>query len=289
MKLSISTCISELQAGRRFDAEEGLRILADAGFRNIDFNFSRAAENGGPLAQSDWRDWAKHIRETADALGLTVTQTHAYWFYIPDENSPDVAVNLEYLRRSVEASAIVADSPWVVTHPLSLADEGGYAPERTKSFLLSLYRDLGETAARCGVQLAIENLFTGGMRYFGCLPEDLLWLLGKLNDPMFGLCWDFGHANRMQLNPAEAFRQVAPFVRVTHVHDNKGKADDHTFPYFGSIPWAEVLPAVRESGYRGNWNFEIHVPNSATPRALRVQALQTLRALGEDMVTQIEA
>ena len=291
MKLSISTCATELQItpeGQVFDAAAGIRQAAEAGFQYVDFNLAKAAKFSRPLAQNNWRDWAKQMREVADACGVTIEQTHAHWFYIADENSLDVAADMEYLHRSVEASAILGNSPWVVTHPLSLADSLGYNKARTKEFLKKLYGELGEIASRCGAKIAAENLFTGGMRYFGCNADDLCWLMETLNDPFFGICWDFGHANKMGLDQAASLHQIAPYLRVTHVHDNKAVFDDHFFPYFGNVPWKKILPEIKKIGYNGNWNFETHVTYHTIPQTMRISALRFLHDLGEDMIKQIQ-
>lgn len=291
MKLSIATCATEQQitAGEKvFDPATGIRQCAEAGFSRIDFNFAKAAQKGDrPLTGDGYLDWAKAMRAVADEAGVTAEQTHAHWFYIEDQSSPDVAWNMEMLRRSVEASAVMGDRPWVVTHPLSLADAEGYNEKKTRRFLLDLYGELGDLAAKCGVRIAMENLFPGGMRFFGCCPEDLLWLMEELNDPLFGICWDFGHANRAKLDHVPALRAVAPYLRVTHVHDNKGVSDDHFMPYFGNIPWKEILPEVGRIGYTGNWNFEVHVFYHTMPQSLRLPALRFLRETGEAMLAQM--
>lgn len=289
MELSISTCATEQQStaqGNVFDPAAGVRQATEAGFRNIDFNFAQAARDGRPLSQDGWLDWAKQMREAVDASGVTVTQTHGHWFYIEDETAPEVEWHMQMLRRSVVASAEMGDRPWVVTHPLSLNDGERYGEKKTRRFLLRLYGELGELAARHGARIAVENLFPGGMRYFGCKTENLVWLMERLHDPMFGVCWDFGHANRAKVDHVEALRQIAPYLRVTHVHDNKGVSDDHFFPYFGNVPWRAILPELGRLGYDGNWNFEVHTTYQTIPQSLRPQALRYLRETGEEMLKE---
>ena len=213
MELSISTCATEIQntpQGKVFDPAAGVRQAAEAGFRCVDFNFAQAAKDHRPLSQDRWQDWAKEMRDACDAAGVTVTQTHGYWFYIEDEASPQVEWNMEMLRRSIVASSCMGDRPWTVVHPLSLLSGGEYSEKRTRDFMVRHMRELGELAAKHGVRIAMENTFKGGLRYFGCTAEELVWLMETLHDPIFGVCWDFGHANRAKLDHVAALRLIAP-------------------------------------------------------------------------------
>ena len=43
---------------------------------------------------------------------------------------------------------------------------------------------------------------------------------------------------------------------ATHVHDNRGRSDDHLLPFDGTIDWAGTLLAVQKIGYDGPFMFE---------------------------------
>ena len=58
---------------------------------------------------------------------------------------------------------------------------------------------------------------------------------------------------------------------TTHVHDNRGRLDEHLLPFDGTIDWASALTAVQKVGYDGVLLFE--VGGTGSTRA----TLQTLR------------
>ena len=44
---------------------------------------------------------------------------------------------------------------------------------------------------------------------------------------------------------------------ATHVHDNRGRDDDHLVPYRGSIDWDVALMAMQKIGYDGTYLMEL--------------------------------
>lgn len=81
-----------------------------------------------------------------------------------------------------------------------------------------------------------------------------------------GICLDFGHAH-LDGDVVDAVETVAEHLIATHVHDNRGRHDDHLLPFDGTIDWAGTLLAVQKIGYDGPFVFEI-VPNGSTKQTL---------------------
>ena len=71
-----------------------------------------------------------------------------------------------------------------------------------------------------------------------------------------GICFDFGHAH-LDGDVVDAIETVAEHLIATHVHDNRGRADDHLVPFEGTIDWPAALTAVQKIGYDGTMLFEI--------------------------------
>ena len=44
---------------------------------------------------------------------------------------------------------------------------------------------------------------------------------------------------------------------TTHVHDNRGRADDHLPPFAGSIDWDVAMMETQKIGYDGLLMFEV--------------------------------
>jgi sugar phosphate isomerase/epimerase len=81
-----------------------------------------------------------------------------------------------------------------------------------------------------------------------------------------GICLDFGHAH-LDGDVVDAVETVSEHLIATHVHDNRGRSDDHLLPFDGTIDWAGTLLAVQKIGYDGPFMFEI-VPNGSTKETL---------------------
>jgi len=71
-----------------------------------------------------------------------------------------------------------------------------------------------------------------------------------------GICLDFGHAH-MDGDVVDAVETVSEHLIATHVHDNRGRTDDHLVPFEGSIDWPSVLTAIQKVGYDGTLTLEI--------------------------------
>jgi sugar phosphate isomerase/epimerase len=77
-------------------------------------------------------------------------------------------------------------------------------------------------------------------------PEKLKELLKTLHYPDLGVCFDTGHAH-MTSSVHQAFGVLEPYIRSTHVHDNKRDKDAHLWPGEGTIEWNETMQALRNA------------------------------------------
>jgi sugar phosphate isomerase/epimerase len=112
-------------------------------------------------------------------------------------------------------------------------------------------------AAPLGVRIAVEVIpneisRAGSLVHF--VEEDL-------DETDVGICLDFGHAH-MDGDLVDAIETVSEHVIATHVHDNRGRTDDHLVPFEGTIDWAAALTAVQKIGYEGPLVLEIGGPGS---------------------------
>jgi sugar phosphate isomerase/epimerase len=120
--------------------------------------------------------------------------------------------------------------------------------------------ELLKTAEPLGVRLAVEVIpnelsRAGSIVHF--VEDDLDGV---------GICLDFGHAH-LDGDVIDAVETVSEHLIATHLHDNRGRSDDHLLPFEGTIDWAGTLLAVQKIGYAGPFMFEI-VPNGSTKETL---------------------
>ncbi len=88
--------------------------------------------------------------------------------------------------------------------------------------------------------------------------EELIPLIEKFNDPNVGCCWDFGHAQvEYRERQFEYFKDIFPYIRMTHVHENYFVRDLHLLPLlFDEMDWKPFVRYMKENNYTGDFTFE---------------------------------
>jgi sugar phosphate isomerase/epimerase len=118
-----------------------------------------------------------------------------------------------------------------------------------------------DEARRVGVRLALEVIPNALST-----PESLVALIEEdLDDLDVGICVDVGHAHIMG-DLGDAIEHCSGHILTTHLHDNRGKSDDHLAPGQGTIDWPATLMGFQKVGYDGVWMFE--VANTSDPRTV---------------------
>ena len=112
--------------------------------------------------------------------------------------------------------------------------------------------EIAALAAAVNVQVAVEvipNQLSSAAALVRLIEEDLDGL-------DVGICLDYGHAHLMG-DIGEAIETVSGHLLTTHVHDNRGKRDDHLLPFAGSINWDTAIVETQKIGYDGVMMFEV--------------------------------
>jgi sugar phosphate isomerase/epimerase len=112
--------------------------------------------------------------------------------------------------------------------------------------------ELVKAAEPLGVRLAVE-VIPNELSRAGPLVH---FVEEELDGLGVGICLDFGHAH-IDGDVVEAVETVSEHVIATHLHDNRGRSDDHLMPMDGTIDWAGALTAVQKIGYDGPMVFEV--------------------------------
>ena len=155
-------------------------------------------------------------------------------------------------------SGKVQAQEWVLHRDALLAEER------------DLLRRLGDLADTIGVNLAVENMIAaptnGDFVPYGANPSALAEQLAAVDHPRVGACLDFGHAwlsaATLGFDFLGACESLSPHVWHLHLHDNfgrpgggtgisdsgdevaMGQGDMHAPMFWGSIPWADLLPRM---------------------------------------------
>lgn len=293
MRLSTSTCIHEhilwqTKNGLHFTAEDSIRACARAGFRVLDFNFASYSRKGLPMTQPDWESWVKRQKELSDSLNIEYVQGHAH-FYLWSPAAPHIKEeDEELIRRSIIGAGIMGVK-WLVIHPGNIDDETGNSDYgRSLQLNLDQYQRYAELASREGVGIAIENLPNHGERgRFATDERDLLTLMEKLADPIFGICWDTGHGHMNVPDQSASLRAIAPYLHALHIADNHGSKDEHIAPFFGTIDWDPIMRTLREIEYPGEFTFEIHNHTNGMPEGMHDKAIRFAYDIGMFLLNSV--
>ena len=102
-------------------------------------------------------------------------------------------------------------------------------------------------------------------RFFGGGWEELCELCDSINSEKLGIYWDFGHANTSWIEQYAAIKEVGSRLKMTHVHDNYRRGDEHQLPGLGDaqwecIDWKKAMDALRDINYNGSLSLELVFP-----------------------------
>ena len=269
-----------------------LEHYAELGFSCLDCIFCSADAAFSPLRLPNYEEWAYKIREKADQLGIRFVQTHVPFYNFCDPQKGIDPDKEEIIRRSIVCTKILG-AFWTVAHPGtscgdSLIGEGS----RRKN--LEYFSGHLEFAKRHNVGICIENMADfpgqGYPRSYCATVEELADLVDTLSQSWdnVGICWDFGHANLMYGDQIPCLEYLGSRIKVTHVHDNMGKTDEHRAPFLGNIKWDEIMKALVRCGYEGDFSFEVKRLAANVPENIKDSYWEYMKKTGGYLLSLTE-
>jgi sugar phosphate isomerase/epimerase len=210
-------------------------------------------------------EWLDDTRLTLHSMHapITASLTNGQW-----GDTFSTAISDEEARRKtmVEAEAALAVAQtipfkYLVVH-LGVPDAmKRVAGDNSRDAARRSIEALHDMAERAGVQVALEVIPNALST-----PESLVAMIeNDLEDMNVGICVDVGHAHMIG-DVGDAIETCSGHIVSTHLHDNRGKSDDHLVPGVGSIDWPATLMEFQKVGYDGVWMFE--VANAVSPKAV---------------------
>ncbi|VVB97809.1 endonuclease 4 [uncultured archaeon] len=138
-----------------------------------------------------------------------------------------------------------------VVHPGHLSPLGMQLPDMAWQQNIEGLRAICDFADDLGITIGVENM-PNMQHIFGKQPGEILGMIESLERENAGLALDMGHANTNGL-VSEFLSDLSKVVHV-HLHDNKGRSDEHLELGKGNINWKEVIPKFK--GYDGRFVTE---------------------------------
>lgn len=246
----------------RVGERKAIEILAEAGFDAIDYTFTPWMERGEmPWNGDGYKEYAKEVMLMADDNGIYFNQAHAPFIfhtdYLPNWDREIMPMQI----RCMESCALLG-IPHMVVHPVH------HLPYRANKKTIwelntEYYQLLQPYAKQFSVKVSLENMF-GEDKRRGCFCEDMFSnpaeyaeFFDMLDDSeAFTCCVDTGHSGIVGENAGETIRILGKRVHALHLNDNKFRDDGHLIPFQGDIDWEDVMKALAEVGYDGDFTFE---------------------------------
>jgi sugar phosphate isomerase/epimerase len=224
--------------------EACLDVIATMGFRMLEIcSFPAHLAYYDPAA-------VRRVANRLTALGLEPASLHAPFaphLDITDFDAVQRTRTLQEFLRAVEAAALLGVR-YFVMHPGP--EQAHRCPQERRQRMDHAVGVLTEVAAHCqmyGIHFLLENMLP---HLFAGQTADLLWLLDVLAPLGVGMCLDTGHAHLAGDLPT-IVPQCARYVRLLHVHDNRGHFDEHLPVGDGQIAWEPLLRQLAGMQFHG--------------------------------------
>ncbi len=271
----------------RFGDKAAVEYLCKAGFDGIDMSMFEMKSNENCIFNSSgYKKYAILLKKIAESYGVTFEQAHAPF---PSAKHRDDKYNtfiFEKIKRSIEIAGIL-DAKIIVVHPV-------FFPKHKFEKNMELYHSLEPYAADYGVKIALENMWGRNHKKkiipnVCSLSDEFNEYVDALNPEHFTACLDLGHCGLVGSDAASMIREMGPDrLGCLHIHDNDFDHDSHTLPYLMNMNWNEILRALGESGYRGNFTYEADNFIKKFPNELLPSALKLMVDTGRFMISETE-
>jgi sugar phosphate isomerase/epimerase len=273
---------THLYHGERLDRKHLLEI-AGHGFEAVELFATRTHfDYHNPSAVADLQEWLADAGLELHSVHAPITEgfvagrwgaslTVASIEPATREAALGEAEHALYIARRIPLKVLVVHLGHPRTQSTSPGDMNRDAARRSVDELQRLASPLG---VRVAVEVIPNELSrVGSLVHF--LEEDL-------DSQEVGVCLDFGHAH-LDGDLIDAIETVSGHLIATHLHDNKGRSDDHLVPFDGTIDWPAAMTAVQKIGYDQTLLFELASHGGAGNTLERAQkARQRLERLLAD-------
>lgn len=277
---------------RRFGDHEAIRMIAQAGFDAFDYSFTVHSEDNS-IYGDGYREYIRTVIETARQNNITCNQAHAH---IPTGIYGDDAYNerafLKIVRGMEIASMLGAKA--IIVHPVVWHTEGLPANE-VMEINREFFQKLLPYCEQFQIQVALENVFMTDQKR-GCKiggpcgwGKEFRSYLEMLGSEWFVACLDLGHSSIVGDEPHNAIRKLGKkHLQALHVHDNDYCSDQHLLPYLGKLEWENIIDALAEIGYEGDFTYEADGFLRGFPDPLIPDALKFMCTVGRYLIRRIE-
>ncbi|NLP47736.1 MAG: sugar phosphate isomerase/epimerase [Clostridiales bacterium] len=283
MKISTQThAMSEA-----FGEEEAIRILAQIGFDALDYSMFHQDHDTSVVFSDNFESYALKLKKIAEDEGIYFNQAHAPF---PSFRHDDDEYNRKIIPTIIRSIAFagVLGAEQIIVHPVAFQSD-------KKEKNLELYNFLLPTAKEYKIKIALENMFgrnpnNGQIIANVCSTgQEFAEYMDALDPEHFVACLDLGHAGLVGQTAQDMIRTLgSDRLKSLHVHDNDHVVDWHTLPFTvsdsKSLDWHEIMAALKEINYSGDFTFEADGFFRHMPKELLIPACEFLYKTGRYLV-----
>jgi len=216
-----------------------------------------------PRAVATLDGWLKDIGLRLHSIHAPIAESlvNGRWGGAFSNASADRTARERAVAEAVAALEVAHRIPtgFIVVHLGVPASQQPQAGDNSRDAARHSLEQIYEAASPLGVGVAAEVIPNDLSA-----PTSLVHMLEEeVELPGAGICLDLGHAQMMG-DLLDAIETVAEHLVTTHVHDNRGRTDEHLPPFAGTIDWAAVMMELQKVGYDGTLMLEL--AGTSTPR-----------------------
>jgi len=218
------------------------------------------------------RTYLRGIAKRLRALGIRMTvhaPFHEIFLGAPDRLVREAAV--ARMERAFTAASLFRPES-IVVHFNYEERRFGFIYDEWLANIVPNLRHFGEKARRMGAFLAVENVYEEN-------PRAMKEVLPMLRDVPVYQCLDTGHVSAFSRTGLKAWlKQMGPFIRQMHLHDNDGTGDTHGPVGSGSVDFGLVKDFIARAPVKPLVTLEPHSEEDIwkTLRGLRVTGIDRL-------------
>ena len=257
--------------------EEALDLCRQSGFLLLDYL--------SPIEADDYLEVAKRQRAVLDARGMKVVHSHFPYFRY---DGPGVREKILHAAPRAVKAASTLGAQYLVLHGNEYVCE---VFDQQECFRKSTdyLRPVVDLCAEYGIQPLVENMGESVLSkkrlHYGARAEEVLEQIDAFSYANAACCFDSGHLRVAYADNdsyLQALEQLAPHIVCTHIHDSAFGCDLHKPPFFGTVPWEEVMRILKKHDYSGvlSWEFVYE----RIPDVLYPQYLAFIRSCGEYLI-----
>lgn len=256
--MKIATTTAEVLPYVKQNPEQATRFYRGTGFRYLDYSFYHVLKiPNHPFMGDRWQEAIYAARDAARDEGFSWVQAHLPACKLIGEGKED---GLKACLRAIEACGILGIKIAVI-HSSFAEGNFRYPQDKDAYFKANkpFFDALIPAMEKNDVRVLLENsceINTVG-HYFPMTAADLNDFIAYLNHPLFGACWDIGHAHIQGLDQHDELVALGKNLKAVHIHDNNGKKDQHQSVFNGTLDWDSLMRGLIDASFEGPFTYEI--------------------------------